>query len=366
MTSRTVDIVTCTRCGSRRTQSAAIAQAAGTSWTRQLTRSVALGGGFWRGGRVGGGSAWSSTEETASISETRSGIADMVELPPPPTRQDVRRDVIKRLRGLRASNQCERDPSCFRQRFGIVLIDRTKAYARADAELQRRLRVHELLRRNWRRLMLCLQCGNIYDPYLYDELIAEGRRLYEAGERRTGSQDLDETLADYEERVQNVEARLLRGEDPSDATVVMKRLSAAIPLGELGPAVRGGLVSPVVHARVFHLANRLLVAMFEGYARRYRESAAVVVSAVEAAFMDEASRAPLLLKLDTADSMVEQALAKARRDFEAVNLTEQIDIDLSAFDRASKIIDEVILVGPVAVKYRALASTRRIGHETRH
>ena len=366
MTSRTVDIVTCTRCGSRRTQSAAVAQAAGTSWTRQLTRSVAVGSSLWRSGRVDGGGAWSSTEETASISETRSGIADMVELPAPPTRQDVRRDVIKRLRALRASSQCQRDPSCFRKRFGIVLIDRTKAYARADAEFQRRLRVHELLRTNWRRLMLCLQCGNIYAPHLYDELVTEGRRLYEAGERRTGSQHLDETLADYQERVQNVEARLLRGEDPGDATDVMQQLSAAIPLGELGPAVRGGEVSPVVHARVFNLANRLLVAMLEGYGRSYRESAAVVVSAVEAAFMDEPSRAPLLLKLDAADSMVEQALSKARRDFAAVNLTEQIDIDLSAFDRASKIIDEVIFIGPVAVKYRALTSAKRTGNETHH
>ncbi|MBY0275761.1 hypothetical protein K2Z84_10480 [Candidatus Binatia bacterium] len=322
-----------------------------------------LGGSLWRGE---GGGTWSSTEETASVSETRSGIADMVELPAPPARQDVRRDVIKRLRALRASNEWQRDPSCFRQRFGFVLIDHTKASARADAEFQRRLRVYELLRTNWRRLMLCLQCGNIYDPYLYDELVAEGRRLYEAGERRTGSQHLDETLADYEERVQNVEARLIRGDDPGDATAVMQRLSAAIPLGELGPAIRGGVVSPVVHARVFNLANRLLVAMFEGYARRYRESAAVVVSAVEAALMDEVSRAPLLLKLDAADSMVEQALCKARRDFDALNLIEQVDIDLSAFDRASRIIDELILVGPVAVKYRALAGTKKIGHETHH
>ena len=138
MASRSVDILTCTRCGSRQTQSAAVSHAAGTSWTRQLTRSVVLGGSLWRGG---GGGTWSSTEETASVSEMRSGIADMVELPAPPARQDVRRDVIKRLRALRASNEWQRDPSCFRQRFGFVLIDHTKASARAHAEFQRRLRV---------------------------------------------------------------------------------------------------------------------------------------------------------------------------------------------------------------------------------
>lgn len=290
----------------------------------------------------------------------------MVTLPAPPTRHDVRRDVIKRLRTLRASNQWQREPACFRQRYGLVLIDRRTAYASADAEFQRRLRVYELLRTNWRRLMICLQCGEIYDPYLYDELVAEGRRLYEAGQRGTGSQHLDETLADYEERAQNVEARLLRGEDPGDATILMQRMSAAVPLGDLGPAVRGGQVSPIVHARVFQLANRLLVALLEGYARRYRTSSTVVLRAVEtAALRDEGSRA-LLLKLDAADAVVEQALYRVRRDFELVGLTEQIDIDLSAFDRASKIIDEVILVGPVAVKYRALTSARRVGHETHH
>lgn len=363
MAPHTVDILTCTRCGSRQTQSAHIAHAAGTSWTHRLTRSIARGGGLWRSGGV---TAWSSTEVTESVSETRSGLADLLELPAPPTQHEVRRDMIKRLRASRASREWQLDPTCFRQLYGVVLIDRAKAYARADAEFQRRLRVHELLRANWRRAMLCLQCGNIYDPYLYDELVSEGRRLYEAGDRRTGSRHLDETLADYEERVQNVEARLLRGDEPGDATAVMQRLASAIPLGELGRAVRGGEVSPVVHARVFNLANRLLVAMFEGYARRYRESAAVVARAVEAAFMDEASRAPLLLKLDAADSMVEHALSKARREFEAISLTEQIDVDLSAFDRASAIIDEVVLVGPVAVQYRALARPERAEHETRH
>ena len=274
--------------------------------------------------------------------------------------------MIRRLRALRTSNEWQREPACFRQRFGLVIIDRTTAYARADAEFQRRLRVHELLRTNWARLMVCHQCGNIYDPYLYDELVNEGRRLYEADERRTGSQHLDETIADYEERVRNVEARLRRGEEPGDATALMQRLSVAVPLAELGPAVRGGVVSPVVHARVFILANRLLVASLEGYARRYRESSAVVLRAVEAAFVDEASQAPLLLKLDAADAVVEQALQKARQDFETVGLTEQIDVDLAAFDRASKIVDAVILVGPVAAKYRALTSAKRVGHETQH
>lgn len=365
MASRPVDILTCTRCGSRRTQSARVARAEGTSVTRQLTRSVSLGGGLWRGGRVGGG-AWSSTEESASVSETRSGVADLVELSDAPTLHDVRRDVLKRLRALRASNQWQRDPACFRKRYGLILIDRARAYARADAELRRRLRVHELLRTHWNRLMLCRQCGNIYDPYLYDELVNEGRRLYETGERRTGSTHLDETLADYGERVRNVEARLLRGDEPGEAIAVLQQLSAAVQVSELGPAVRGGVVSPVVHACLFHLANRLLVASFEGYARRYRESSAVVQRAVEAAFLDEASRAPLLLKLDAAEAVVGQALHRARRDFETVGLTQQIDVDLSAFDRASKIIDEVILVGPVAVKYRALASAKRVGHETHH
>lgn len=366
MASRSMDILTCTRCGSRQTQSARIARAAGISWTRQLTRSVSLTGGLWRGGRVGGGGAWSSTEETASVSETRGGVADIVELPDPPTLRGVRRDVIKRLRALRASNEWRSARACFRSWYGLVFIDRVRAYAHADAEFERRLRLHELLRQNWSRLMLCLQCGSIYDPYLYDELVAEGRRLYEAGERCTGSQHLDETLTDYEDRVRDIESRLLRGDDPGDATTLMHRLSAAVPLRDLGPAVRGGQVSPVVHARVFQVANRLLIAVIEGYARRYRESISVVLRAVETAFLDEGSRAPLLLKLDAAEAVVEQALYKVRRDFEAVGLTEQIDADLSAFDHASKIIDDVILVGPVAVKYRALTSARRVGHETHH
>lgn len=366
MASRSIDIPTCTRCGSRHTQSAAVAHAAGTSRTRQLTRSVARGASFWRHARVGGAGVWASSEETASVSETRSGIAEMVTLPPPPTLHDVRRDVITRLRALRSSSQWQTDPACFRERYGLVLIDRTKAYARADAEFQRRLRVHELLRSNWRRLMLCFRCGHIYDPYLHDELVAEGRRLYEEGERRTGSQHLDETLADYAERVQNLEARLLRGEDPDDAVPLLKRLSAAVPLRDLGPAVHHGQVSPVVHACVFRLANTLLVAMVEGYARRYRESSAVVGRAVETALLDEESRAPLLLKLDAADAGIEQALIKARRDFETVGLTQQIDADLCPFDRASRIIDDVILVGAVAVQYRALTRLERVRHETQH
>lgn len=365
MASRSVDILTCTRCGSRRTQSAAVARAAGTSWTRQLTRSVTLGGSLWRGERVAGG-GWFSTEETRSVSETRSGIAEMVALPAPPTRHDVRRDVIKRLRSLRASNQWKRDRSCFRQWYCLVFIDRMAAYDRADAEYQRRLRVHELLRANWQRLMLCLRCGNIYDPHLYDELVAEGRRRYEAGDRRTGSQHLDELLADYDERVRNVEARLLRGDDPGYAATLVQQLKAALPVDALGAAVRAGEVSPVVHVRIFHLLNRLLLGMLEGYALRYREASAIVLRAVEAAALDETSRAPLLLKLDAANAVAERPLYKARREFETIGLSEQVDFDLSAFDRASKIISEVLLVGPVAVKYRALAGARSTGHETRH
>ena len=106
--------------------------------------------------------------------------------------------------------------------------------------------------------------------------------------------------------------------------------------------------------------------MVEGYARRYRESSAVVGRAVERALLDEESRATLLLKLDAADAVVEQALIKARRDFEAVGLTEQIDADLSPFDRALRIIDDVILVGAVAVQYRALTRVERVRHETQH
>ena len=159
---------------------------------------------------------------------------------------------------------------------------------------------------------------------------------------------------------------MLRGEDPDDAVPLLKRLSAAVPLRDLGPAVQRGQISPVVHARVFCLANSLLVAMVEGYARRYRESSAVVGRAVERALLDEESRATLLLKLDAADAVVEQALIKARRDFEAVGLTEQIDADLSPFDRALRIIDDVILVGAVAVQYRALTRVERVRHETQH
>ena len=366
MGSQSVDILACTDCGSRRTQSVSVVHAAGRSWTRQLTRSFAHGGSIWRSGGVAGGGAWASTEETASVSETRSGIADLVALPARPTRHGVRRDVISRLRALRAANEWKRDPACFRRQYGLVLINRAAAYALADAEYQRRLRVHELIRTNWRRLMLCLQCGNIYDPYLYDELVAEGRRLYEAGEHGTGSRHLDEVLADYEERVGNVESRLRTGGDPADATVLAQRLSTTIPLAELGPGVRGGQISPVINTRVFRLVNRLLLVSLEGYASRYRNLSAVVVRAVEAAYLDEASRAPLLVKLDAADAVVEQAVRKARRDFDTIGLSGQIDLDLSAFDRASKIVDEVILVGPVAAQYRALTRAKRVRHEVQH
>lgn len=81
-------------------------------------------------------------------------------------------------------------------------------------------------------------------------------------------------------------------------------------------------------------------------------------------FLDEVTRALLQLKLDAADTIVEPFLRKARRDFDALALTEKIDVDLSEFDWATRIIAEVILVGLVTVKYRALTSAMRVGHET--
>jgi hypothetical protein len=274
----------------------------------------------------------------------------MVELPDPPTLRDVRKDVKQRLRALRTAGAWDAEPKCFQRRFGLVVIDRTAANQLADAEYQRRLRVYELIRTNWNRLMLCLRCGHIYDPYIHDELIAEGRRLYEAGERRTGSRHYDELLNDFAERVSNLERRAARGEEPEVGPVGQSLKATFGP--EFGRALLDGQVSPVAQTRLIVIANRAQLVLFDWGAKQYRTWSATVACAVAEADLDDNARGPLLLRIEAANAEVAYAVEKAHEAMRSIGLIQQIDIDPNAFDRPSRLLEQVILVGPVAAIYR--------------
>ena len=358
------DILRCPRCGGRDTRSARMAKALGTSVTRTVSRSISQAAGLIFGGRVGGG-GWTSSDESASISETQSGLAEMLALPPPPSEADVRRSIVRRLRQLRGTGDWRSEIECFRRFHGLVFIDQAAVDARAAAEYQRRLRLHELFRKNWSRIMVCLRCGEIYDPYLHDEILAEGRRLYESGERATGSPAIDATLTRYEEQVEDAEGRAERGELVAGLEDLPKRLQVEFGGQELHRAVRDGRLSPVAVTRMLRIACRAAHSQMHGMATRYRDWIGTVTSAVERSGLSASAQAPLLIKVDTAAATVEGAVSRVRDAIDGSALSGDVPMDTDAFSRAGRLLEEVVMVGQVAAAYRSITGADSQRHHVR-
>lgn len=363
--SPSVDILTCPRCGERDSQSVKIAKAMGTSRTRSMSRTTSFGGIV--PGAARSGSAFGAVAESASASITTSGFADMLEPPGPPAYSLVRRRVVERLRGLRRTGQWRAYPDLFRQRFGLVLVNGERVQQIALSEHERLRRLCQLLIRNWGRAMVCRRCGEIYDPYLIDEILEEGRRLFQGGELKTGSSEIDGVLNDFEERARNVEARAARGEDVSDASGFGEGLSTALGgAKELVRSITTGRLSPVALTRMYVILNRALAARMDSLGHEYEQHCALVGRCVEQSTLAASQRAPLLLKIDKAAAIVRAAVEETRDAFERCGMIESVPPDLSAFERAGRILEEVIMVGPVAVVFQPLFSRRGHLGATRH
>ncbi len=364
-TSPSVDILTCPRCGERDTQSVKIAKAMGTSRTRALSRTTSFGGVVL--GAARSGSVFGSVAETATAGITTSGFADMLEPPGPPQYWLVRRRVIERMKALRSTGQWRAISDYFTQRFGLVLVNRERVQQLALSEHKRLGRLYELLLRNWPRAMVCLRCGEIYDPYLFDEIREEGRRLYEAGDLKTGSAEVDSLLNDFDERARNFEARAARGEDVSDVSGFGERLKAALGgAKELARSVNTGRLSPVALTRMNLILNRALAAMMTGLGHEYEQRSALVARCLEQATLAAAQRAPLFLKIDTAGAIVRAAVQETHDALALRGMIESVPTDLSAFERAGRILEEVVMVKPVAVVFQPLVSRREVRGATRH
>ena len=363
--SRAVDILLCPRCGCRDTQSVKVAKALGTSRTRMLSRTTVFGGAMF--GPRRSGSVFGSNAETATVGVTTSGFADMLEPPGPPQFALVRRRVIARLKALRGAGQWQVSADCFTQRFGLIFVNRDRVEQLAASEHERLTRLHEMMLRNWPRAMVCLRCGEIYDPYFLEELVEEGRRLFEAGERRTGSAHIDAIFNDFDERARNLEARAARGEDVSDVTGFAERLTTALGgANELARAVNTGRLSPVAVVRVNLITNRALAAMVNALAHRHEEWSSLVTRCVEQASLASSQRAPLLLKIDASNAAAYGAAQDTRDALETRGQIEQVPADLSAFERANRLLEEVVMVGPVAAVFQPLVSHRKGRDAIRH
>lgn len=364
-TSPSVDILTCPRCGERDTQSVKIAKALGTSRTRALSRTTSFGGVVL--GAARSGSAFGAVAESASASITTSGLADILEPPGPPEYSTVRRRVVERLKALRSSGRWQANPECFRRRFGLVLVNRERVQQIALSEHKRLGRLYELLLRNWGRAMVCRRCGEIYDPYLLDEIFEEGRRRFQAGDLKTGSPEIDGLLDDFEERARNFEARAARGEDVSDVSGFGERLSAALGgAKELVRSVNTGRLSPVALTRMNLILNRALAARMNGLGKEYEQHCALVARWVEQSTLAASQRAPLLLKIDRATAIVRAAVQDTHEALERRGMIKSAPTDLSAFERTGQILEEVVMVGPVAAVFQPLFSRRGHLGATRH
>jgi hypothetical protein len=291
----------------------------------------------------------------------------MLEPPGPPQYWLVRRRVIERMKALRSTGQWRAISDYFTQRFGLVLVNRERVQQLALSEHKRLGRLYELLLRNWPRAMVCLRCGEIYDPYLFDEIREEGRRLYEAGDLKTGSAEVDSLLNDFDERARNFEARAARGEDVSDVSGFGERLKAALGgAKELARSVNTGRLSPVALTRMNLILNRALAAMMTGLGHEYEQRSALVARCLEQATLAAAQRAPLFLKIDTAGAIVRAAVQETHDALALRGMIESVPTDLSAFERAGRILEEVVMVKPVAVVFQPLVSRREVRGATRH
>lgn len=364
-TSPSVDILTCPRCGERDTQSVKIAKAMGTSRTRARSRTTSFGSVVL--GAARSGSVFGSVAETATVGVTTSGFADMLEPPGPPQYALVHRRVIARLKALRSAGQWQVSAECFTRRFGMVLLNREVVQQLAASEQERLTRLYETMLRNWPRAMVCLRCGEIYDPYFFEELLEEGRRLHEAGERGTGSAHIDNLLNDFDERARNLEARAARGEDVSDVMGFGERLTTALGgAKELSSAVKTGRLSPVALVRVNLITNRALTAMMNALGHRHDQRNSLVARCVEQASLTRDQRAPLLLRIDAANAVAQGAVHDTRDALESRGMIESVPADLTAFERADRILEEVVMAGPVAAVFQPLFSRREVRGATRH
>lgn len=340
----------CPRCGSNQTQSAKVIQAEGTSSFRSMTRSSSSGGSIFRLGRTGGG-VWGSSEESVTIGETRSGMADMVALPDPPKKNLIRKRIVERLRRARSPGKA--NSQFFKRRFGLLVVDQERIAPLVEAEYKRLVRVHALIEENHSRLLVCHKCGEIFDPEILGELVAEGRRLYELGERATDSADLDGTLDRYEKIVTGMEENAKRGAAPGAASGVAS-LASDVGGADLGRAVRDGEVSPVAITRALLVLNRAQASMFEALVRVAQVDSKLTRAAVERADLVDGARASLLLKLDSIDNQRDVALRQAGEAVSTRGMVETLDLDMSPIDTANSQIGSITSQGPVALVVRPM------------
>lgn len=278
-------------------------------------------------------------------------LADVLTPPTPPSLADTRRKVMRRLRAQRRTGDID-DDSCFTRRFGLLVVARDRVRHLADAEYQRRLRVYEFEKANWPRNMVCMHCGHVYDPYIDEQLLEEGHKLFLDGRRRTGFRNVDILLTDFDERVTNIERRAQEAEmPPSDFAL---RLGAALPGDKIGRAVRKGELSPVVLVRLHLIANRVTVASVEAGVRRVLATAAALRATAARARMTPDQQAKASSLLHRAACHADSSLAELRDAMVRVGAVELLHPDDEVFVVAGKLLQDVVDIPPVRTAYQDL------------
>lgn len=341
------DILICPLCGSRSTRSVRLVWASETWSTR-----VVIGGSEFAEPQSDGLPFRSRhLAQSALLAETCSLLADVLTPPTPPSLTDTRRNVMRRLRAQRRNGDID-DDSCFTRRFGLLVVARNRMRQLADAEYQRRLRVYELAQANWPRNMVCMQCGHVYDPYIDDQLLEEGHKLFLDGRRRTGSRSVDILLTDFEERVTNIERRAQEAEMPRSDFAL--RLGAALPGDKIGRAVRMGELSPVVLVRLHLIANRVTVASVEAGVRRVLATVAALRAAAARARMTPHQQEEASSLLHRAASHADSSLAELRDVMARVGAVQLLHPDGEVFVVAGTMLQDVIRILPAGAAYQDL------------
>jgi hypothetical protein len=103
-----------------------------------------------------------------------------------------------------------------------------------------------------------------------------------------------------------------------------------------------------------------------GLDHEYEQHCALVARCVEQSTLAAPQRAPLLLKVDKAAAIVRAAVQETHDALERRGMKESVPTDLSAFERAGQLLEDVVMVGPVAVVFQPLYSQQEMRGVTRH